>query len=109
MAFTVAPDSGVPATTNFDGWTEDGSNVTFPIASVPQLTAAEADATTGDIRKVIFAMVDKFWDIYNSAANKPVKMAAYKSTSVNDTAGTITRQYTFTFNVDGSYEVSDEA
>ena len=42
-------------------WSENGTNVTFPIASVPELTAAEADADTGNISKVLFAICEKIY------------------------------------------------
>lgn len=41
MAFNPLPTNLIPS------WSENGTNVTFPIASVPELTAAEADAVTG--------------------------------------------------------------
>jgi hypothetical protein len=105
MAFSAVPS------THIANWSEDGTNITVPIASFPELTAAEADGSTGDIRKIILAFADKFYSLYNAmaTADRPAKMQAYRSTAVNDAAGTSTRTYTFTFTVDGSYEVAAEA
>lgn len=109
MAFVVAPAAA--SNPHITGWSVDGANIVVPINSFPELEASEAAATTGDIRKVILALVDKFYDIYNgtAAADKPNKMQIYRSTSVNDVAGTTTRTYTFSFTVDGSFEVAAES
>ena len=44
-----------------DAWiasmSEDGTNITIPIASITALTAAEADATTGDIREFLYKLL----------------------------------------------------
>jgi hypothetical protein len=44
MAFDPAPSSLFPS------WSEDGTTISVPIASIANLTAAEADGTTGDWR-----------------------------------------------------------
>lgn len=93
MAWTPVP------TTWLSGWSEDATNITVPIATFPELTAAEADATTGDIRKIIFALCEKFWSVWNAlaTADKATKMNITKSSSVNTSTGIITNVYTFTF------------
>lgn len=80
-------------------WSEDGTNVTFPIASVPEMTAAEADATTGDARKVIYALAKKFYDKYAAlaAADRPAQMTITKSEQANTSAATMTVSYVFQF------------
>ncbi len=100
MAFNPAPNAWIPS------WSEDGTNITVPIASFPELTAAEADGATGDIRKVMFAVLDKLWDHWNSlpAADRPTKMQVRRSTITNDAAGTQDRAYTFTFTTAVSVE-----
>lgn len=105
MAATIAPPDWIAS------WSEDGDDVTFPIASIPELTAAEADATTGDMRKVLFAICDQMYEVYNAleTASKPTKMTIYRSTSTNDLTGAVTKSYQFVFSVDvGSVEVVDE-
>jgi hypothetical protein len=94
MAFTVTPSTWLA------GWTEDGTNITLPIANLPELTAAEADASSGDIRKIIYALCEKFHAV-NAAietANKSTKMTISRSVSYG-TDDIITKQYTFTFKV----------
>jgi hypothetical protein len=93
MAYDGKPSTWIAS------WSEDGTNVTFPIASMAELTAAEADATTGDIRKVAFAIAEVLFQKYNSlaAADRPTKMTISKSSSVNTSTGVMTNTYTLTF------------
>jgi hypothetical protein len=56
----------------FANWSENGTNVTLPLASVLDLTAALADATTGDGRQVAWALTKTIFDWYNEATPKPV-------------------------------------
>lgn len=83
----------------FANWAEDGTNITVPIATFPELTAAEADATAGDIRKVLFAICDKCWSVWSAlvTADRPSKMTLSKSVSVNAATGIATNTFTFTF------------
>jgi hypothetical protein len=55
MAFNKAPTEWIAS------WSEDGTDVTFPLASVTDLTAAEADATTGDLRAIAFRLVESLY------------------------------------------------
>lgn len=94
MAFNPAPSSWIAS------WAEDATNITVPIASFPQLTAAEADGTTGDIRKIMYALSEKMYAAYIAlaVADRPAQMTITRSSSVNATTGVITHNYTFKFN-----------
>lgn len=101
------------AVTNWvSNWSEDGTNVTVAIASFPELSAAEADATTGDIRDVMYAVVDKFYDEYvskSASTNQPTRVTIARSSSVNPTGTDIVYTYTFKFTVSLTPgEVADE-
>lgn len=105
MAFDDTPTAVIAS------WSEDGTNVTFPIASVPELTAAEADAVTGDSRKIIFALCEKFYQWYNAlaSADRPTRLTIIRGNSTNESTGRVTRTYTFQFvTAIGSIEVVDE-
>ena len=105
MAFDPKP------TTFFAGWSEDATNVTLPLAAVPELTAAEADATDGDIRKVLFALLEQAALAYAAlpSANKPAKMVVSRSTNLRSD-GNLDRTYTFAFELaPASVDVADEA
>ena len=92
-------------------WSEDATNITIPIASIPEITAAEADGTTGDMRKCIYALLEKFYAFWLTipTADRPAMMTIYRSTSTNDVTGEITQTFQFQFKVAASgMEVVDE-
>ena len=93
MAFVAKPSDWIA------DWSEDATNITVPLASFPQLTAAEADGTTGDIRHIAFAIVDKLYEewIGTLAADRPTKWTTSKSVSQNTTTGEVTNTFTFVF------------
>ena len=93
-------------------WSEDGTNVTFPIASIPQLTDAEADATTGDSRKILLALNERFYVWYSAlaAADQPDHLSVVRSISDNGD-GTAWLTYVHRIKVDLTgltMEVTDE-
>jgi hypothetical protein len=91
MAFDPIP------TALFPGWTEDGTDITLPIADLPELTAAEADAATGDSRKIIYAFLEQFYAWYNglAIADRPSRITISRGTNVETSPGLFTRSYTF--------------
>lgn len=106
MAFDPTP------TTWIAGWSEDGTSISVPIASFPELTAAEADGATGDIRKIVFAIMEKLFATYNGTASdsKPAMMSVSKSVTVNTATGVTTNNYTVTIKTSTvAQEVVDEA
>jgi hypothetical protein len=104
MAFDKTP------TTWLENWSEDGTDITVPLATFPELTAAEADATTGDIRKIAFAIAEKLYQAWalTASADRPDKMRITRTRTATGTA-TMVVQYTLRFelNVTGQ-EVEDE-
>jgi hypothetical protein len=70
MAFDPAPSSLFPS------WSEDGTTISVPIASIANLTAAEADGTTGDWRAVIGRILDDVFNYYDglAATDQPAKL-----------------------------------
>jgi hypothetical protein len=104
MAFNPAPN------TWFENWSEDGSDITVPIATFPEMTAAEADGDTGDIRKVWYAMVAKMYADWLSlaTADRPVKMTMTRSSSLVGDNLTLVFNFTFYNTVTGQ-EVLNEA
>jgi hypothetical protein len=96
----------------FASWSEDGTNVTFPIASFPEMTAANADGTTGDIRDIMFAILEKFYTTYiaTAAADRPTKLTVTKTATADMVRSVIKSRYTFTCETDISAQtVRDEA
>lgn len=106
MAFNKVPTTWIP------DWSEDGTDISVPIASFPELTAAEADAATGDIRKICFALCKKLSDAWYAlaAADRPAKMSINRSISVDSATGIQTQTISFTFKTSVlTQEVADEA
>jgi len=106
MAFDSKPSTWLP------NWSEDGTDISVPLATFPEMTAAEADAEVGDIRKVLFAIAEKVHDSWNNTAqaDRPTQMYIAKSSSVNSTTGVVTNTYTLRFYCEiGTQEVADEA
>jgi hypothetical protein len=90
MAFNPAPSAWLT------GYTSDGTNITIPIADVPNLTSAHANATTGDIRMLLYRIEAFLASQFAAAAlagNAPVEWTDQQSASLNQ-AGT---QITFSF------------
>lgn len=105
MAFDPKPTTWLPS------WASDGTAITLPIASIPNLTAGEANATTGDIRKVLFHLFEKLLADWNATAvaDRPGKLVMLKSAQFDQAANQITDTYTFVIVTDvGTTEVAAE-
>ena len=105
MAFDATPTEVIAS------WSENGTAVTFNIADVTQLDAAEADATTGDSRRILFALLEQWMDWYEglATADKPEKLVMTKSVN-RQTDGTFRYTYNIICYTDVSgVEVQDEA
>ncbi len=93
--FNAAPSSWIP------GYTSDGTHITIPIASIPPLVAGDADAATGDVRKVVYAlcaMLAASWQT-EGTGNQPGKMTISSGQALNGPSNTITANYQFSFNL----------
>ena len=105
MAFSKTP------TNLFANWSSDGTNVTLPIASLPELTSAEANASTGDLRKIVFALLERLFAWYNglATADRPTKLAIGKAATVNTATGKTSIVYTIRLEATTvAQEISDE-
>jgi hypothetical protein len=92
MAFDATP------TTWLANWSEDGTDITVPLATFTELSAAEADASTGDIRDIVWALLQHLYDGWNdtASADRPTMWRSSKSVSVNTTTGVVTNIFTNT-------------
>jgi len=84
MAFDPAPSSWITS------WSEDGTDITFPIASIPNLSAALADAATGDWRLCICLIAEHTLNYFSSLApaDRPTQVTLASNLFV-DSAGDI--------------------
>ena len=81
MAFTATPSSWLSS------WSEDGTTASFDLADLTdELTAAEADAATGDWRDIFKSIVEHTYAYFNglAAADKPAKLTVAKVTEVEN-------------------------
>ena len=103
MAFNATPSGWLGA-----GYTLSGSGTTAAVnfgisgntnATLPEITTAEANATTGDIRKIYYGIVEQLYQSYlaKATADRPNRMAISKSSNVDATTGFITTNYTIQF------------
>jgi hypothetical protein len=102
--------SSVPTLIFGSTFTSTATNFTVPLSSFAELTSAEVNASTGDSRKMIYGMLEKFYAYYNglSAANKPARMAISKSSGGLNASNQVTVNYGFTFTLGGDLDVVAE-
>ena len=93
-------------------WGRAGDVVTFNVSDFPELTGTEADSNSGDMRKIVFAFLEKWYNEYNalSSTNQPNKWTCTKSMSANASTGEVTHTYTNTIKTEiATQEVADES
>lgn len=102
----------VPSGLFGDNYAFSTPNITISNVDNPSVTDAEAHATTGDSRRILFGLLQDMYARFNAigAADRPAKMQFLRSTSVND----VTQQGSVTFTIrfvtgDVVTEVADEA
>jgi len=117
MAFTdKSPAAWLGAGYNSTtGKIELNTNSAFTNKLLTELTDAEADETTGDIRKLLFGVLDGLYTQFNSknsalaTADRPQRVTFTRNTSVSDITGLITRNYSLSFQLEAaSVEVANE-
>ena len=93
MAFDIAPNQWIAS------WSEDGTTVSFDIADVPGLTAAEADAATGDSRACIMRLMD-LWFTYvdgQASGDAPTQAEVSRTLTSGTVNGNVQRRYNHSF------------
>lgn len=106
MAFDPTP------TNLFAGMSEDGTTLSIPLASIPGLTSAESDAVTGDSRKIIFSILERFSSFLTDLAteDQPDRVTVTRSRANETTESDVyERSFTFRVKLGGTtLDVSDE-
>lgn len=93
--------------------TTDGTadNTLQAFGPLDEATDAEIDATSGDWRKIMFAIVEMLYQRWNNTPtdDRPAKTTVTRSSSTNEATSVTTRTYTFQVQIaPGSVEVVDE-
>lgn len=82
----------------------------IPMSSIPEVSAVEANPATGDIRKIVFGILDAWQAAYDAmaTADRPGKWIAALSSSISGD-DIITRNFVNQFSTEVSgEEVADE-
>jgi hypothetical protein len=105
MAFVDTP------TLLWPSYSSDGTNITIPIAAIDGLTAAEADATTGDWRSIMLSLISTAHRYYDGldTADKPTAFVASDPTVQSVTSGSFAGSYrtTYTFTLMTTFATPD--
>lgn len=96
MAFNKAPTSIWPS------YSSDGTNITIPIAALDGLTAAEANASTGDWREIALAFSHTLYRHYYglAAADRPDGFVTTPPRHIPITSGDFEGGFRITYSLD---------
>lgn len=85
-------------------YSSNGTTLSIPVAAFPELSAAEANASTGDSRKMIFALLHRIHSVFNglATANRPSKMTISRSIGSINANNEFTTSFTFSFNLEAT-------
>ena len=91
MAFDPPPGTWWP------GWDCDGTDITFPLDTLPDITAYEADAITGDIRKVFMSLCEAMYQQYTGTAieDRPTKVVVERAENISGNIMNVAYSITF--------------
>lgn len=80
------------------------------LAGAEEISTAEADPTTGDIRKVFYGLMKMMFDAWDDqeSADRPSQMTLSKSSGINS-SDQQERTYYGKFTLDGTLDVADES
>jgi hypothetical protein len=112
----IALGSATTAEWNTIGWNGTSSPTvgdTFTALTTGTIsTGTGATVKSGDVRRILMGIVEaayQKYQTYTTAGTAPAKMFIGRSSSINDTTGILTRNYTLTFQTDiSSVEVTEE-
>lgn len=84
------------------GGTVTAESIVIPIADLPSLTAAEANAATGDGRKVAYGLSQAIFDKVTALdpAARPNAMSVARGTPTGVNASTVQQSFTQTYQLD---------
>jgi len=111
MAYT---DYDTPGEVLTSGYSATSSDITMTIGSgslLPDISSDEANATTGDFRKLMYGLIEGLYSKYNEVPtdDKPSKMILNRSTGENSSTGEFVRTYSIQFTLDATgFEVASE-
>lgn len=102
---SILPTAILPNYAYLDsGETAPAAGIFVPLASLPGLTAAEANATTGDGRKVAFELCRAMFSNLEAlpAANRPARFTITRGIPAGIDQTIVRQTYTLSFDIDFS-------
>lgn len=106
---TLATSRGGTAVVSTD--TGTGTHTIKALGTLQELTDTEANASTGDWRKIVYAIMEMLYQKYlnTPSADRPSRVTISRSSSTNEQTGRMTRNYTVSIVTDiAGVEVSAE-
>lgn len=107
-----------PATWLGQTYSFENGQLRFDLTGYPELTAGEVDPTSGDVRKLLFGLLEGIYQKYRTAnqalpsAERPQRTRVSKSVAEDESTGVVTRTYSFRFDLSppsaGAFEVGSE-
>ena len=78
----------------------------IPLATLTGAVAGDIDPTTGDIRKIIFALETALYAAYQAVtvADRPARWTCNRSSNINDASGIVTRVFVNQFSTETTGE-----
>lgn len=110
MAASIVPTDYIPGYAYLaNGATAPSNGIFIPLATLPSLDASEANASTGDIRKVIAAVLDVFNTNYNLQTEKPTKLTIRSTRQPSYSGATLVIADAYTVSVTRGGTIGDVA
>lgn len=94
----IAGDFNTSPTNSIPGYTSDGTNMVIPIAALSYLSAGQCNASTGDIRQIVFAIQETIYQkwIAIPGTNRSERVSVSRASTVY----TNRIAYTYTYRAD---------
>lgn len=103
LKLVTSDGAGAAASSSFANSTQ---YLCIPMSTLPQLTGTEANPSTGDIRKIMFAFEEAVYNAYQAiaVADRPARWLCNRSSSISDVLDVITRNFQNQFSTESSGE-----
>lgn len=92
-----------------NGATAPAAGIFIPLTTLTGLDAAEADAATGDVRKIMAEIIDAFYTSYAAKAEQPAKIGILKNRNPSFDGSTLVISDTYSITVERGGTIGDVA
>lgn len=110
MPASIVPTDYIPGYAYLaSGATAPSAGIFIPLTTLTNLDASEANAATGDIRKIIAGILDSFNTGFASQTEKPTKLTIRSSRQPAFSGNTLTVSDNYTINIVRGGTIGDVA